>query len=335
MNFDLNHSLETNNEIWIVVDTVGHNASPATFELAAKAFELASQKSLKVAAVLLGSKLQATTQVLKNKGISKIYIADRPELENFHDEMFAEIISDFARAHKPETILGSATIKGRSLMPRVAALLKTGLTADCTKLEIKPETGKLHQTRPAFGGNILATIICETFPQMSTVRPHVFKQDHSARPAKSLEIIEYAKEMPSAVKKIIEQKNFEKTGGGLSDAKIVVSAGMGSGGPEGIKLIRKLADKLGAALGASRSVVDSGWLEYSHQVGQTGVTIHPEIYIACGISGAIQHLAGMQDSSLIIAINKDEDAPIFSMSDLTLHGDLSEILPELIQKIDV
>jgi electron transfer flavoprotein alpha subunit len=215
-------------------------------------------------------------------------------------------------------------------MPRIAALLKTGLTADCTGLEINPDTGKLFQTRPAFGGNLLATIISETFPQMATVRPHVFKNEAKRKTIEEAEIIDFKKTVPPLRKKIVSSNiNSDKTTS-LADSEIVVYAGMGVDSLEGIEIVRRFAEKIGAGFGASRSVVDSSWLDYSHQVGQTGITVHPKIYIACGISGAIQHLVGMQNSDFIIAINSDPEAPIMNIADVALTGDLKEIIPELL-----
>jgi electron transfer flavoprotein alpha subunit len=319
----------TNNEIWILADIENGSACAPFFELEAKARELQSQKNLKIAAVLVGGKLSKAVEQLKGKGVSKIYRASFPGLDEFYEETYAEIIADMARIHKPEIILGAATVKGRCLMPRVAALLETGLTADCTGLEINHESGKLYQTRPAFGGNILATIICETFPQMATVRPHVFKDSANRLPVEP-EIIDFDASMPLLRKTIASSRLDKSNSVSLADSKIVVSVGMGAGGPEGVELVRQFAEKIGAGFGASRSVVDSGWLEYSHQVGQTGITVHPEIYIACGISGAIQHLVGMQNSDLIIAINNDPEAPVFNIADIALSGDLKEIIPELL-----
>lgn len=325
--------ISTNNEIWILADIENGSVCEPFFELEAKALELKSQRSLKTAAVLVGADLSLATDQLKEKGISKIYRASFTGLGEFYEETYAEIIADLAKIHKPEIILGAATVKGRSLMPRVAALLGTGLTADCTGLEIHPETGKLFQTRPAFGGNLLATIICETFPQMATVRPHVFKDSTERKPAPEVETIEYAGSLPAFKKNIVSSQINKGKTVSLADSGIVVSVGMGAGGPEGVGLVREFAEKLGAGFGASRSVVDSGWLDYSHQVGQTGITVHPEIYIACGISGAIQHLVGMQNSDFIIAVNSDSEAPIFSIADVALNGDLKEIIPELLLNI--
>lgn len=327
-----------NSEIWVIAEP-GHESMPsdATFELLAKATELAGTKSSLVAAVLIGENAGEWIKDISRAGIRKFYLAEGPEFAGFHDEFLAETVVGLAKEHKPEIILGAATIRGRSLMPRIAVLLGTGLTADCTGLEICPASGKLLQTRPAFGGNLLATILCERFPQMATVRPHVFKKAERcvvSGDCGGLEIVRCENTSVRQYKQIVRCNFSEKKEISLADARAIVAAGMGTGGANGIKLVRRLAEVLNAGVAASRSVVDSGWLDYSHQVGQTGITVHPSLYIACGISGAVQHLAGMQNSEFIIAINKDPDAPIFSIADAGVAGDLNEILPALISALE-
>lgn len=322
-----------NGGIWVIAEISGGTLITAVFELISKAGELARVKNTHVAAVLIGKIEEKHLQLLHEAGVSTVYLAENQELQDFHDELFAEIIVHFAEKFKPEIILGAATIKGRSLMPRIAVLLKTGLTADCTGLEIQQESGKLMQTRPAFGGNIIATIICETLPQMSTVRPHVFPvKNEKFSKSDKLTIVKFDGNLSLSPKKIISFNELASNDLSLADAKIIVAAGMGVGGPAGIRLVRDFAESIGAAVGASRSVVDAGWLEYSHQIGQTGITVHPKIYIACGISGAVQHLAGMQNAEFIISINKDPSASIFAISDLGISGDIFEIMPLLTEK---
>ena len=321
-------------EIWVIAE-IGLDGAPAdsTFELLTKASDLARERQADVCALVYGKGLGSIQKPFAGWNLSKIYLLDRPELDFFHDEPIAAAISAAAKKYVPETILGPATVRGRSLLPRIAALLGTGLTADCTSLEIDDKTGRLLQTRPAFGGNLLATIVSESFPQMSTVRPHVFKKAKPASDSGTLELVDISSGWTSIVKEPLGVKRMASGGVSLSDAKTIIAVGMGVGGPKGVALAKKLADKLGAALAASRSVVDSGWLDYSHQVGQTGLTVHPKLYIAIGISGAIQHLVGMQGAEYVISINKDSEAPILSVSDMALKGDVAEVLPTLIAKL--
>ena len=242
---------------------------------------------------------------------------------------------DMARAERPNMILLGATALGRSLAPRVAARLGTGLTADCTGLDADPSTGDLHQTRPAFGGNVMATILCPNHrPQMATVRPRVFcpLARDGARKGK-LRRWDLAKATFDLRTKILEALPAEGEKINLTEANIIVSAGRGMGDPKNLCLVRELADILGATVGASRAVVDAGWISYPHQVGQTGKTVRPKIYIACGIHGAVQHLAGMQSSDVIIAINKNPEAPIFKVATFGMVGDVLEILPALIKEL--
>ena len=237
---------------------------------------------------------------------------------------------------KPESVLIGATNIGRDLAPRIASRLNTGLTADCTKLEIDPEDGKIKQTRPAFGGNIMATIICpDARPQMSTVRPGVMdKAVRNDDNKGNIVPLKYDIKESDIRTKIIEIVKHAVEKVSLTDANIIVSGGLGLQNADGFKLIEELADKLGGVVGSSRAAVDAGWIDKSHQVGQTGTTVKPNLYIACGISGAIQHLAGMKESSIIVAINKDPDAPIFSVADYGIVGDLYKVIPEIISEID-
>ncbi len=236
--------------------------------------------------------------------------------------------------HKPEIVLAGATAIGRSFIPRVAGRIKTGLTADCTQLQIDAESGNLMQIRPAFGGNIMATILCPNYrPQMSTVRPRVMKRGEYDT-ARTGEIIPVTTEGLSCRTQVISSVCEDGTCKiNLQDAEIIVSGGRGLGDPKGFELIRELAELVGGVVGSSRAAVDEGWIPYRHQVGQTGKTVCPKIYIACGISGAVQHLVGMSSSDIIIAINKNPDAPIFNVATYGIVGDLYEVLPMLIKKI--
>jgi electron transfer flavoprotein alpha subunit len=263
-----------------------------------------------------------------------VYHAKNQILESFNDEPYAQLLATLIREHKPEIVLTGATPVGRSFFPRVAARLKTGLTADCTSLAIDRDTGNMLQVRPAFGGNIMATILCpSTRPQMATVRPRVMKRGQYQSERKG-EIIEVRTEGLTSRTKVLETvKEVSDITVNLQEAEIIVSGGRGLGDPKGFKLIAELAELLGGALGSSRAAVDSGWIPYRHQVGQTGKTVCPKIYIACGISGAVQHLVGMQSSDIIIAINKNPEAPIFNVATYGIVGDLYEIVPLLIKKI--
>ncbi len=326
--------MQPSREVWVIAEINDNGPVSATYELLGKARELADIRNAVTSVVALGNNISRWNEEFSKRGVAKVYLADAPELGGFQDEIYAGIISEFAKKYRPEIILGAATVRGRSLMPRAAVMLQTGLTADCTGLAIQPDTGKLLQTRPAFGGNLLATILCNTFPQMSTVRPHVFKAPETGvAVSENMEVIPFHGEIPAPGKEILEYHHFEDGGDSLADTDIIVTAGMGVGGPEGVKLIKQLADKLGGAVGASRSVVDSGWLEYSHQVGQTGVTVHPKIYIACGVSGAIQHLVGMQNAEFIVAVNRDPEAPVFGVADVAVTGDINEVIPALLAQL--
>jgi electron transfer flavoprotein alpha subunit len=266
--------------------------------------------------------------------VDKVYVYDNPLLKHYDTGAFTKVIEEAIQAYKPETLLYGATSEGRSIAPRVAARIRTGLTADCTGLDINA-SGDLAQTRPAFGGNIMATILCRTRPQMSTVRPHVMqKADKLAMPQKG-EVIELKSTIGAGdiTTTVLDFVRETKENVNLSEADIIVSVGRGIQGQEHIEIFKQLADALGGVLGASRAVVDAGWIDHFHQVGQTGKTVHPMIYIACGISGAIQHVAGMSSSDLIIAINKDASAPIFDIADYGIVGDVFTVVPALIKEI--
>lgn len=307
---------------------------PVSIELLGKAQELAAQLDEPVYAVVIGDKVQDGAGKLVERGADKVYVYSHPELESFRDDPYADLLADCCRMVKPSIFLIGATSIGRSLGPRAAAKLETGLTADCTGLDIDPETGLLRQTRPAYGGNIMATIITpNSRPQMATVRykmfPEAAKVDSPAG-----EIVQQSVELGSLNDRI-KLVGFEeaKEQVSITEADIIVSGGLGLGDPEGFKLIEQLAAAIGGAVGASRPTVDEGWINYRHQVGLSGRTVRPQVYVACGISGAVQHQAGMKTSDVIIALNKDPEAPIFKISTLGAVGDLYEVLPILVQKI--
>jgi len=309
--------------------------APVSFELLGIGRQLAEQQKVPLSAVLLGSGLGEAARDLVSYGADIVYQVDDPALEFFTDEIYGNILEDIIREQKPEVVLAGATAIGRSFIPLVATALATGLTADCTQLAIRPEDGVLLQTRPAFGGNIMATIECPyTRPQMATVRPRVMKTA-PPDPGRKGDIIDYKPEggrLQSRVK-VLRNVLEEQDQVNITEGDIIVAGGRGLNNEKGFELIRQLADAVGGAVGASRAAVDSAWIAYPHQVGQTGKTVNPKLYIACGISGAIQHVVGMQSSETIVAINKDPHASIFDVATYGIVGDLFEVVPKLIEKI--
>ncbi|NWF98439.1 MAG: 4Fe-4S binding protein [Nitrospirae bacterium] len=319
--------------VWIFAEQRDGKVAQVAYELLGIGRTLANDLNTELSAVLLGASENEAQELIK-WGADKIYHVKSDIFNTFNDEPYSKILIRLILMHKPEIFLSGATPIGRSFIPRVAARIKTGLTADCTSLKIDKETGNLLQIRPAFGGNIMATIICpDKRPQMATVRPRVMKPGNYDSNRKG-EIINVPCDNLSSRTKVIE--TVKESSGcfvNLQEADIIVSGGRGLGDPKGFKLIQELAELLGGAVGSSRAAVDEGWIPYRHQVGQTGKTVCPKIYIACGISGAVQHLVGMQSSDIIIAINKNPDAPIFNVASYGIVGDLYEILPLLIKKI--
>jgi electron transfer flavoprotein alpha subunit len=309
--------------------------APVSFELLGIGRQLADEQKVPLSAVLLGSGMGTAARDLVAYGADIVYQVDNPALEFFTDEMYGNILEDVIREHKPEVVLAGATAIGRSFIPLVATALATGLTADCTELAIRPEDGVLLQTRPAFGGNIMATIECPyTRPQMATVRPRVMKTAEPD-PARKGDIIDYqppAARLQSRVK-VLRNVLQDQDQVNITEGEIIVAGGRGLDNEKGFALIRQLAEVVGGAVGASRAAVDSAWIPYPHQVGQTGKTVNPKLYIACGISGAIQHVVGIQSSETIVAINKDPYAPIFDVATYGIVGDLFEVVPKLIEKI--
>ncbi len=304
------------------------------YELLGEGRKLADKLNSKLCGVLLGKGITQKAQDIIWRGADKVYVVDDAALENYQNEPYTNVLVKLIEEYKPEIVLCGATSIGRSLVSKVAVRIYTGLTADCTGLDIDPERKLLLQTRPAFGGNIMATIITPNHrPQMATVRHKVLKEADADK-SRNGEVIKnsFEPELLSSRTKILDiAEEIEETVN-LSEADIIVSGGRGLGGPENFEIIRELALALKAAVGASRSAVDAGWMPYSHQIGQTGKTVCPKIYIACGISGQIQHLAGMQSSKIIVAVNKDPDAPIFKVATYGIVGDLFEIVPLLTKK---
>lgn len=330
VNQDIN--ISDYNGVWVISEQNMGKLHNVTLELIGEGRKLADKINKELSVVVLGYKISEIVKLLEEYPVDNIICIDRPELENYNTDIYANCIDSAIKDMKPEIVLFGATSIGRDLAPRVSAKVGTGLTADCTSLEIDEADGKLLQTRPAFGGNLMATIICpKNRPQMSTVRPGVMQKALKLS-EKTAKVITPEIDPKILVSKVIFENLVvnDKPRVNLQDAKIIVSGGRGLKTPEGFKLIEELADALGGVVGASRAAVDSGWIDHSHQVGQTGTTVRPDLYIACGISGAIQHLAGMSESKTIVAINSDPNAPIFKICDYGIVGDLYKIIPELI-----
>lgn len=319
--------------VWVFAEQRKGALSGVVAELLGEGRKLADAIGCELCAALLGDGVGGLASELISYGADTVYLADSPLLSTYTTDGYAKVLCDAVREHKPEVVLYGATHIGRDLAPRVAARLGTGLTADCTKLEIDPEDKKLRQTRPAFGGNLMATIVCPDHrPQMSTVRPGVMDKARQDG-CRTGEIVALPMSLePSDIRtQVLEVVKSAKEIVSLTDAEIIVSGGNGLGSADGFKLMKEFADAVGGVVGASRAAVDNGWIDHSHQVGQTGTTVKPRIYFACGISGAIQHLAGMQTSDIIVAINKNAVAPIFDVADYGLVGNLYEIVPLLIE----
>lgn len=321
--------------VFVFCEQRNGDIQPVALELLGKAQELASALNEKVVGMLLGDGIRGEAQKLIEYGADKVICADCPELKSYLTEQYSQVVYQMIEQYQPSIVLFGATTIGRDLAPRLSARLSTGLTADCTKLEISEE-GELMMTRPAFGGNLMATIMCvEHRPQMSTVRPGVMqKRDRDAN--RKGNIIDFKPTFDTSkfkVKLLQEVKN-EKDRVDITEAKILVSGGRGVGNKEGFAKLQRLADVLGAQVSSSRAMVDAGVMDHDRQVGQTGKTVRPDVYFACGISGAIQHLAGMEESELIIAINKDKFAPIFQVADLGIVGDVNKVIPLLTEKIE-
>jgi electron transfer flavoprotein alpha subunit len=320
--------------IWVYAEYRNGKVAQVTKELLGVGTELAAQRGVALSAVLLCGEAGDVPQQLIAAGADKVYIVEDSALVNFTDDAYGNALEDLARKYKPEVILAGATAIGRSFIPRVATSLSTGLTADCTNLAIGDD-GHLHQTRPAFGGNIMATIMCPKHrPQMSTVRPMVMKANTLDASRKGEVITEtIAPERLKSRSRVMRTVLSEGEQLNLSEADVVVSGGRGLDNPEGFRLVEELATLLDGAVGATRAAVDSGWIGYPHQVGQTGKTVASKLYVACGISGAIQHVIGMKSSETIVAINRDPKAAIFDVADYGVVGDLFEILPRVIEKL--
>jgi len=331
----LQDDLSSYKGVWVFAEQRDGVIASVVYELLNKAKQLAKDLNTYVGAVLLGCNIEDKAKQLIHRGADKVFVVDSQSLGHYTAENYTSAICDLVKKHKPEIILAGATTTGRSLVSRIAVNIYAGLTADCTGLDIEPKDKILIQTRPAFGGNIMAQIISPNFrPQMATVR-HKVMPESSEDTSRTGEII---KENFDEAKKDTRIKflDFIKEAistVNLAEADIIVSGGRGLKEQKNFSLIEELAEALGAAVGSSRACVDAGWIPYSHQVGQTGRTVCPKIYIACGISGQIQHLVGMQSSKVIIAINKDPDAPIFKVANYGIVGDIFKVIPLLTKKI--
>ena len=340
------NNLEAYKGVFVFAQQVDNVISNIAFELIGKGKELAKDLGVEVTAVLVGSDVKGLADQLAEYGADKVIVVDDPELKEYRTEPYTHAIASVIKEFKPEIFLIGATAIGRDLGPRVCARIHTGLTADCTKLDIgdfpmNPVPGRetkhnqLLMTRPAFGGNTIATIACPEFrPQMATVRPGVMQKAPKEAGKKAV-VTEFN---PGFTKNnkyvdILEVVKAVSNTVDIMDAKILVSGGRGVGSPENFKILDDLAEAIGGTVSCSRAVVDAGWKPKDLQVGQTGKTVRPNVYFAIGISGAIQHLAGMEESDIIVAINKDESAPIFDVADYGVVGDLNKIVPMLTEKI--
>ena len=304
-------------------------------EIIGAARELQKELSAPLSAVRVGAGVRKYAEELLSYGVDEVWMIDNPGIGDFDEDVHAELVTQILLEKRPEIFLGGGTVWGRSLLPRVAARILTGLTADCTELSIDPATMLLRQTRPAFGGNIMATILTQNHrPQMATVRHKVMKPAERVVNPKGT-IIEFGHiEVPKSQLEFLEFVEEKTATVNLVEADVIVSGGRGIKDPKNFALIEKLALATGGAVGASRAAVDAGWIPYSHQVGQTGKTVKPKVYIACGISGAIQHLAGMKGSDMIVAINSDPNAPIFDVAHYGIVGDLFQVIPELVRRLE-
>ena len=323
-------------DLWVFVETnEDGTAKNVGIELLTPGKMMAGKQGGALVAVVIGSNVDEAVKAASEHGADKVIVVDGPEYAHYTTDAYAIALCTLVEKYGPTSMLIGATNNGRDLGPRVSCRLKTGLTADCTGLDIDEESGNVAWTRPAFGGNLMATILCPDHrPQIGTVRPGVFKKSDAV--AAAAEIIKEdihvdAKDIRTQVLELIKEADGENVD--LEGADIIVSGGRGVGGPEGFAPVKALADVLGATVGASRAAVDAGWIAHAHQVGQTGKTVGPKLYIACGISGAIQHVAGMSGSDCIVAINKDPEAPIFDVADYGVVGNLFEVLPVLTEEI--
>lgn len=326
-------NLKDFSDVWVFAEQHQGKVQDVAYELLTTARRLAKERGCQVSAVLLGHQVMENVPHLIAGGADKVFVVDQPELADYEADAYTDALHQLIAKHKPEVILAGATAIGRAFFAKVAVRARTGLTADCTALSIDRETNLLHQTRPAFGGNIMATIMCPNHrPQMATVRPKVFKKGTPDPKRSGEKLVEALKLIAPQTRIITSERSGSHVN--IADAEVIVAAGRGIKKGENLEMIRKLANLLGAEVGVSRACVDAGWVTVDHQVGQTGKTVCPKLYLAFGISGAIQHLEGMRASDTIIAVNSDPNAAIFNVADLGIVGDLFEIVPMLIDALE-
>lgn len=321
-------------DVYVFIEQRDGEIQGVSLELLGKARQLANTLNQNVVAFLAGYQVSSKSESLIHCGADKVVVADAPELEHYTTEPYAQAVAQMIAAYKPSVLLIGATTTGRDLGPRLSARCQTGLTADCTKLEVGDD-GHLLMTRPAFGGNLMATIVCkEHRPQMATVRPGVMRKCDSDPNRKG--VVEAFKPNFDQTKfgaRLISNVKEDKGKTDIAQARILISGGRGVGDATGFEKLKELAEVLKAEVSASRALVDAGVTDHNHQVGQTGKTVRPDLYLACGISGAIQHLAGMEESDFIVAINKDKGAPIFQVADVGIVGDVNRIIPLLTERL--
>jgi electron transfer flavoprotein alpha subunit len=320
--------------VWVVAEVIDNDIKQVTFELLGEGRKLADKRGGELWCVILANMDDADVAPLFHHFADKVIIVDSLDSNKFIDETYASALESIIEKHKPEIVLCGATARGRTFLPRVAAAIHAGITADCTELDID-ENGYLLQTRPAYGGNIIATITSvDHRPQMATVRPRVMTAPEPDTSQTGEVVRESVVGDPiGALKEILSVSSSGAETIQIADADFIVTGGRGVKGPEGFDLLKQLAASLGGAVGASRAAVDAGWIPYDHQVGQTGQTVQPRVYIACGVSGQIQHIVGMRSSDFIIALNKDAEAPIMKLADIAIVGDLFETIPLIIQEL--
>lgn len=322
------------NGVWVFAEQREGQLQKVSLELLGEGRKIADKLGSKLTALLIGNKVQNLVEDLSRHGADEVLVVDAPELEHYTTDGYTKAICELANAKKPNIIFIGATFIGRDLGPRVAARLETGLTADCTSLDVDVESGDLLATRPAFGGNLMATIVCPDHrPQMATVRPGVFEKLPLGENDATVENVEIKFNSNDIRTKIVEIIKEHKDIVDISEANVLVAGGRGIGSEENFKMLKELAEAMNGSIAASRAAVEKGWVDKDYQVGQTGKTVRPNIYVACGISGAIQHAAGMQDSDMIIAINKDANAPIMKIADYAIVGDVNKVVPEFIAQL--
>jgi electron transfer flavoprotein alpha subunit len=320
--------------VWVFAEQREGELQKVSLELLGEGRRIADELGVKLTALLLGNNIEALATTLAEHGADEVLVADDKNLEHYTTDAYTKVICDLANERKPGILFVGATFIGRDLGPRIAARLSTGLTADCTSLAVEVENGDLLATRPAFGGNLMATIACPDHrPQMATVRPGVFAKITTDPANCNIEKVQVQLADTDVRTKVLETIKSKKDIVDIAEADFIVAGGRGVGNKENFALLQELADALGGTVAGSRAAVENGWIDGAYQVGQTGKTVKPQIYIACGISGAIQHVAGMQDSDLIIAVNKDDSAPIMKIADYAIVGELTKVVPELIAQV--